>query len=318
MICQLLGNEKTSEALVSSTPEVCVLFWVLYQIRSFYISNAHTKSLNYGESEGKSSGESFGTSASEGVSYGVGEAISFSQSKSLTDSLGKSESISLCAKNMTLTSVLNRLEKQLQRIDECESLGMWNFAAYFVGESLTESETAANIYQSVVSGIKSGIETSAINTWHEDEKVSLLTPYIKNFIHPVFKYHGFDYEGDRYVNVTPAVLVSTNELTIHMGLPYRSVKGLPVIEHAVFAQEVLKKSKDDKELNLGSVYHLGNTTKTPVNIDLDRKKLPPPCSLKENWNGRKCLDYCAVKEHCPQAKAMKEVLKVDGYREAIS
>ena len=233
------------------------------------ISNAHTKSLNYGESEGKSSGESFGTSASEGVSYGVGEAISFSQSKSLTDSLGKSESISLCAKNMTLTSVLNRLEKQLQRIDECESLGMWNFAAYFVGESLTESETAANIYQSVVSGIKSGIETSAINTWHEDEKISLLTPYIKNFIHPVFKYHGFDYEGDRYVNVTPAVLVSTNELTIHMGLPYRSVKGLPVIEHAVFAQEVLKKSKDDKELNLGSVYHLGNTTKTPVNIDLN-------------------------------------------------
>lgn len=61
-----------------------------------------------------------------------------------------------------------------------------------------------------------------------------------------------------------------------------------------------------------------NKKASRLNYYFDRKKLPPPCSLKENWNGRKCVDYCTVKEHCPQAKALKEVLKVGGYREAIS
>ena len=55
-----------------------------------------------------------------------------------------------------------------------------------------------------------------------------------------------------------------------------------------------------------------------LNYYLDRKKLPPPCSLKETWNGRKCVDYCPVKEHCPHAKAMMELLKVSGHKEAIS
>ncbi len=35
---------------------------------------------------------------------------------------------------------------------------------------------------------------------------------------------------------------------------------------------------------------------------LQRKELPPPCSLKENWNGKKCEKYCSVKEYCSQTK----------------
>ena len=72
---------------------------------------------------------------------------------------------------MTLTSITQRLEKHLKRIEECESIGMWDFAAYFIGESAAETETAANTYQSVVSGLQSGIERAAVNTWFEEEKV---------------------------------------------------------------------------------------------------------------------------------------------------
>ena len=63
----------------------------------------------------------------------------------------------------------------------------------------------------------------------------IISQYVTNFIHPVFKYKGP--VGD--IEVTPCSLVSGSELAIHMGLPRRSVCGLPVIEHADFGKEVV-------------------------------------------------------------------------------
>ena len=41
---------------------------------------------------------------------------------------------------------------------------------------------------------------------------------------------------------------------------------------------------------------------------LKNRELPPPCSCKETWNGKKCLEYCEVREHCPHAQQMAELL----------
>lgn len=41
---------------------------------------------------------------------------------------------------------------------------------------------------------------------------------------------------------------------------------------------------------------------------LRNKELPPPCSVKETWQGKKCLEYCDVREHCPHAQKMAELL----------
>lgn len=230
---------------------------------------AKTENQNFSHSVGNSKSTSTNDTKTIGVSNSHGESINFVESLTLTNNIGKSQGITLNGKNMTLQNILSRLEKQLKRIEECESFGMWNFSAYFIGESAAESESAANIYQSVISGNKSGVETSAINTWLKDDDLKKLAPYIKNFIHPKFSYSGFDYDAPRLVEVTPAVMVSTNELTIHMGLPYRSVKGLPVIQHAAFAQEVLSRNQPKNKLNLGNVYHLGDISKTQISLDLN-------------------------------------------------
>lgn len=42
---------------------------------------------------------------------------------------------------------------------------------------------------------------------------------------------------------------------------------------------------------------------------LRTRKLPPPCSIKETWQGKKCLDFCEVREKCPHATAMAELLQ---------
>ena len=233
------------------------------------LSHTHTVGTNYNVSTGRSVGESFNRSESLGENDSVGESVNFTNSLSLTNTFGSSQGITLNARNMTLQSVTQRLERHLKRIEDCESFGMWNFAAYFIGDSAAEAESAANIYQSVISGKKSGVERSAVNTWLDEEALLKLKPYIKNFVHPKFSYRGFDYEKPRYVEVTPAVMISTNELIIHMGLPYRSVKGLPVVEHAAFAQEVLRYGRREKEIHLGQIYHLGNVTETAVTLDLN-------------------------------------------------
>lgn len=250
------------------------------------VSDSVSRTLTHGfsDSHGKSHGvsQNYGTMESESASQGVGigtnqsaadtSGVSFNlvNTRTMAQTFGNSQGIVLNEQNMTLKLTLQRLEKHLQRIEECESFGMWSFAAYFLGESAAEAETAAKIYKSVIAGSDSGIERSAIHSWTDEESVEALLPYIRNFMHPVFVYQGFSYEDSRYIAVNPSALVSTNELAIHMGLPRHSVRGLPVVEHAAFAQEVVtRKAKQDKQINLGRIYHLGQQMDTGVNLDLD-------------------------------------------------
>lgn len=216
------------------------------------------------------SSKSVGSSLSSSSSNTTGEAFNLVNTKTLTESFGTSRGITLNAQNMTLKLALERIERHLERIQECESFGMWNFAGYFLGETASETETAANTYKAVIAGTDSGIERSAINSWNNNEAIEVLKPYIKNFLHPLFLYTGFSYDEDRYMAVDGSALVSTNELAIHMGLPRHSVRGLPVVEHAAFAQEIIcRKANDKRNIEVGSIYHLGRSTDTKVMLDLN-------------------------------------------------
>ncbi|MCI9032547.1 MAG: DUF87 domain-containing protein [Lachnospiraceae bacterium] len=237
---------------------------------TYGLSDSHADSVTHGTNQSRGKTQSYGMGTQHGETFSAGEAFSLVNSKTLTETFGSSQGITLNAKNMTLMSITQRLEKHLKRIEECESIGMWDFAAYFIGESAAETETAANTYQSVVSGLQSGIERAAVNTWFEEEKVESIFEYIKNFLHPCFLYEGFDYDEIRQEIVNPSVLVSTDELAIHMGLPRHSVNGLPVTEHTAFAQEVLKREEEQgRKFNLGKIYHLGKEAKTKVDLDVE-------------------------------------------------
>lgn len=244
------------------------------------VSNSISKTLSHGINQSHANTNTFSNSSSDSktignskqntLSYNVGETFNFVDTETLTDSFGTSQGITLNAQNMMLMSTLKRLENQLERLEECESIGMWRFASYFIAESAAETETAANTYKSIMSGTQSGLERSAVNTWGDDnENTYAIKEYLTNFCHPVFEYQGFSYDQSRTLWVNPTSLVSTNELAIHMGLPRHSVKGLPVVEHAIFAQEVLsKRGTTGDSISIGNVYHLGEKTNTEVNLDV--------------------------------------------------
>lgn len=246
------------------------------------ISTALSHTLTSGRNSSKSVGYTSGTneSATETKSKGTGTqysenfghsvSVNVAQSKTLTDTFGNSQAVILNVQNKSLLNVLERLEKQLDRLDECESIGMWDFAAYFLGESAAEAESAASMYRSLISGDQSGLEIAAVNTWTDENRVREITKYVTRFLHPVFRCDFSDglmgYET--YVDAT--ALASTNELAIQLGLPRKSVKGLPVVEHATFAQEVLSGSRDKTEgktIRLGVVNHFGKDTGTEVSLD---------------------------------------------------
>lgn len=184
---------------------------------------------------------------------------------SLTE--GSSNAITLNIHDKSIEDMLARIEKQLKRMDEFESLGMYECAAYFLSEDQYAAEVAASTYKAIMRGENSGVEIAAINSWgsYESEKTELIEQYVKNFMHPIFKYSGI--LGD--VEVSPCAMVSGNELAIHMGMPRKSVCGLPVIEHADFGKEVVRygTAGENGGINLGKVFNMGSAAPNSVFLD---------------------------------------------------
>lgn len=221
-----------------------------------------------GESNSFQKGYSVSDSVGTSDTYSTSENESESESQS--NNTGNSESLQLTKKNKDIIDTLEKIDLQLKRINECESLGMWECAAYFLSDSQETAEMAAGTYKALMRGENSGIETSAINYWgnyHNKAMVPLLYDYISNFIHPAFLYQN----TDQYLPVTASSLISSNELAIHMGLPRRSVCGFPVIEHAEFGKEAIRsiKSNNDRSIIVGKVFNMGSETPTDVKIDID-------------------------------------------------
>ncbi|WP_448916620.1 helicase HerA domain-containing protein [Eubacterium ramulus] len=222
-------------------------------------------------SDSTSSNESIGQSFSSvrGSSDGTTDTVNYGISKTEGYTKGISEGMTLTLHDKSIENTLERINKQLKRIDEFESLGMYECAAYFLSDDQYAAEVAASTYKALMRGENSGVEISAINSWgqFQSEKTALLAQYVKNFIHPVFKYNG----PAGNIEVTPCSLVSGNELAIHMGLPRRSVCGLPVIEHADFGKEIVTYdgAKCSTGINLGKIFNMGSSGNSKVTLDVN-------------------------------------------------
>lgn len=44
-----------------------------------------------------------------------------------------------------------------------------------------------------------------------------------------------------------------------------------------------------------------------LQLALENKIMPPVCSVREQWNNRKCSDYCNVAKHCPHGQSLGNV-----------
>ena len=215
----------------------------------------------------ESQSTSFNNSDTYSESTGVTEGTAHTYTYGTAMAKGLSHALTLTAHDKAIEDMLKRIDKQLERMDEFESLGMYECAAYFLSEDQYASEVAASTYKAIMRGENSGVEIAAINSWGlgTPTRTKLICDYVKNFMHPVFKYSG----ALGSIEVTPSAMVSGNELAIHMGLPRKSVCGLPVIEHADFGKEVIKYEHASfiSGINLGKVFNMGSACPNDVRID---------------------------------------------------
>lgn len=215
------------------------------------------------------------SSTSNSKTYGESTTVSNSDTHTVTTGTsvtdGLSNAITLNVHDKSVEDMLARIEKQLKRMDEFESLGMYECAAYFLSEDQYAAEVAASTYKAIMRGENSGVEIAAVNSWgsYEKDKTELIEQYVKNFMHPIFKYSG----SIGNIEVSPCAMVSGNELAIHMGLPRKSVCGLPVIEHADFGKEVVRyeATENGPRINLGKVFNMGSPA--PNSVYLDKNSL---------------------------------------------
>ena len=136
-----------------------------------------------------------GFSTVQGGSSGFTESVNYGISKTEGFTRGISEGMTLTLHDKSIEDTLVRIDRQLKRIDEFESLGMYECAAYFLSDD-NSAEIAASIYKALMCGENSGVEIAVINSWEqgkeqkENEKEKEIVKYVKKFIHPVFKYAG--------------------------------------------------------------------------------------------------------------------------------
>ena len=211
-------------------------------------------------------------STSDGTSHGTSDTTSQQESHGTTDTrgTGRTQQVELC--NKSVEELLERIENQLKRAKESEDYGCYKCAAYFLSSTPSTAILAANTYRALMVGEGSSVESGAVNVWQNDEaQVAQLREYLKRFMHPVFARPLWAGAPDSLL-YTPATLVSGRELPMHLGLPTRSVHGLPIIEHAEFGRNVPDEAvPDEDKMDLGKIYHMGREEK--ANLILNRQAL---------------------------------------------
>lgn len=216
--------------------------------------------VNASRGTSHSTTEQTGTShsTSNGTSHGTSDTTSQQESHGTTDTrgTGRTQQVELC--NKSVEELLERIENQLKRVKESEDYGCYNCAAYFLSSTQSTALLAANTYRALMVGEGSSVESGAVNVWKNNEaEVAQLREYLKRFMQPVFARPLWENAPDSLL-YTPATLVSGRELPMHLGLPTRSVHGLPIIEHAEFGRNVPDEAMPDEDkMNLGKIYHMG-------------------------------------------------------------
>lgn len=231
-------------------------------------SRSTSKSGNYTNSVNHSTGETQGESTTR--SKGTSESIATGQSQGQT--------LQITGQNRSVKSLLNKIDSQLERLEQCENFGMFNCAAYVISNNASTNHVVASTYSALMRGEESGLETSAVNSWYDDMETHVLASYLRKGYHPEFQLQGAAFTTNT-IQITPASMVSSRELAIHMGLPKKSVPGLPVVEMTAFGRNVYKQEnkKDIKEtkdalkmkaISLGQIYHMGQIELVKVQLDL--------------------------------------------------
>jgi hypothetical protein len=238
-----------------------------------------------GSSSTSGSSNTQGTNWSDSVTSGTSRNSGDTTGKSVGSTTGETKNITIKHTNRTITSLLDQIDEQLDRISSYESYGMWACGAYFVSSDIQTSVAAANTFRALVLGDETRTE-AFVNTWGvENRNTTNLLQNISIARHPIIRLP----EINQYVSqgIKPTSFVSGKELPILLGFPRYSLKGLIVNNIASFGRSVSNLYPVDKtsSIRLGCIMHKGvvedgQNGRPPINpVELNIEEFTSHCFI---------------------------------------
>lgn len=207
----------------------------------------------------------------KGVNLGANVGANFARASNVTATVGKNEGIIQHFTNYNIKHLLEKLEFQMKRYEQCTALGMWDFAAYVISEDQNVANNVAYSYLALTQGEESYVSQAAVNLWRGDmgedsEDAKEICSYLKELRHPIFALNPNLSEEVPISNVYPAVVTPTislsgKELAYSLNFPQKSITGLPVITCAEFGRDVVSYDvcvEDKQSLPVGKVFHMNH------------------------------------------------------------
>ena len=247
---------------------------------------------NSGTSKTETSGSSYGRFQSRSETRGQTDTKGETRNSSETETAGKTSTVTLELENKSIEALMQKIDLQLKRINDCESFGIWECASYFVSDDIEASVIAANTYKSLMLGDDTHVEKTHINIW---ENPGEAIEYLKYGMHPQFLI-----ESGSLINqvIRPTNIVSGKELPFLMGIPRKSVDGLTVNSIAEFGRNVIVQNpkQNERRIRIGAIQHMGRVESTrPVELNLD--SFTSHCFVTgSTGSGKSNTTYCLLSQ----------------------
>lgn len=226
--------------------------------------------LNEGTSEGTSRGNSIQMTNQRQTQMAEG-AVS-GTSKALTE--GRSESISLEYKDMSINNLLDQINENISRIQESASYGLWDCAIYLVAKTSCDAAVASGCLLSLLTGDRTRMEYPHVNVFRSVMGEAVVD-YLKTFSQPGFSIQNADLPAElKDCRVTPAIMISGKELPLLINLPRKSVPGIQIQHMAEFGRN--PKVLHTQYVPLGCVLHMGQTYARD-RVSLESKSMTSHC-----------------------------------------
>ncbi|GHT80783.1 ATP-binding protein [Betaproteobacteria bacterium] len=237
------------------------------------VTSGSSHSISTGTSESQSQGQSDSQSTAEYRTDSTTETKGTSDTQSLNKTAGTTRQLSIEENNKSIEQLLKKIDGHLERIDEAQTYGGWDAAAYFIGESSADTESLASIFLGLIRGRNSSHEDFALSTWKNSAKTDVAN-WLASLNHPRLK-HPFKLD---IPYLTPATLVSGKEMALLLGLPRHSTSTVSVLEAQAFgrrvqrlgAQGTVADTKAEKTLTLGRVRHLWKDMPQKIELDINQ------------------------------------------------
>lgn len=228
---------------------------------------ASTKTSGSSESHAHSESTATANTTTTTKTYGK------TDSETNTTSQGNSQQISIESINKSVESLLARIDRNLERVEEAKAYGGWDSAAYFMADNQSTTEALASIYLGLMRGGTSSAEDFSLTTWDE-KKSDRVLKWLSAFSHPHLEYKGGN-AAKVVTYVTPATLVSGKEMALQLSLPRRSTSTVSVIETQAFGRcvqrlETATATEKHKKINVGNIRHLWQNTNQKIEFDIDK------------------------------------------------